>query len=171
MSQSKKAEDAEQNVDEVSKWHQQEERMLQDKLLNAKSKPPVIEEKIDNWRALDEFQKKRKCVKKLKSKFKKPMTLLMKLQDIGSDVVFALDEGHRPYWTERLISAYTKARLKLLEAVREAEHLNEAFPEAALAAGNFIWPYEISEVFDGNGALSVVTKEGIRTAEVSDKAG
>lgn len=156
-------------ANEISKWHKQEELLLLDKLLDAKAKPPTIEEKIDNWRSLDEFQKKRKCVKKLKSKFKKPLTLLIKLQDVGQDLVEALDEGLKPTRVERIINAYSKARLKLLEAVREAEHLNESLPEAAHAAGGFPWDYQIPDVFDEHGDLNVLAKDGIRTAHVNHK--
>lgn len=146
------------------RWHRAEERQLSEKVIDARAKVEVLDQKLDDWRAMEEKAKRRKCLAGLRSKFRKPLRLLLKLRRLGDDVILAAEEGLRPYRLERVIQTYGKQRDRLMEAVEVAMELADEYPEASEAVGGFSWLEDVPDVIDQERYLNILTSEGLKRA-------
>ena len=156
------------SLDDVSRWHKAEALVLNDKLEVAKAKPPTIADKIEAWQALNDRQKKRKCLTRLKNVFRRPAKIMLKLRIKGDDVINAAEEGLKPYRLEKIIQTYGKVRDKLLDSIEVARDFNDTYPEAALAVGSFEWNDDIPKTVDEKGFLNIFTSDGLKRAKIND---
>lgn len=149
------------SVDEVEKWHVEEEGVLTEKADDCKIKSATADEKLDLWQQLNHKAKRRKCIAKLRSLFRKPLKIHFKLIEQGDDILLASTENLRPYRMQRLIDAYENLLMKLNDQVAECHQATEDYPDSAESAGGFDWDIEMPPLKDEDGNTCVMTSDGI----------
>lgn len=147
------------------RWHKAEADALYEKIKTVKERLSNLEGKYEDWLAMEDKSKQKKCVSRLRSVFRKPTNLLMKLQETGDDLLQATREQIPAYRIEKIITNYNKQREKLLIAVESAQELAEAFPEISEHADGFYWVQELPTMVDEDGHLNIITSEGIKKAK------
>ena len=148
-------------IDEVERWHVEEEKVLEERCDDYKMKSSATEEKLELWRQLSHRAKRRKCVAKLRSLFRKPLKIHFKLVEQADDILLASSENLRPYRMHRLVDTYCSLLEKLNKQVDECNQATIDYPESAEMAGGFEWEIEIPALKDDRGDICVLASDGI----------
>ena len=155
----------------IDRWHQVEADLLALKLEEARERPRNIEEDLEEWRALNDKQKRRKCFSKIRATFLKPLRQLQRLKVIGDDIIAGVDEGMKMYRIQRIVDSYLKQKSKVEESVQAATQLANDYPDISEQVGGFEWQDEIPAIKNDKGEMVLLTSEGTKVGSLTEDDG